>query len=197
MRKLLEAGVHFGHQTKRWNPKMKPYIYGARNGIHIVDLGKTVAAFDKAYDFVANVVASGAPVLFIGTKRQAQETIRDEATRCGQYYINQRWLGGLMTNFPTIKRRIARMLELRKYDEEDMKKEKLVHKWDRRKKKYVLEHGGVETRGIAVNVPYYAVNFENMLPANYVKEERETGGLTVAQIDDRLAELYNRLGIKK
>ena len=98
MRKLLESGVHFGHQTKRWNPKMKPYIYGARNGIHIVDLGKTVVAFDKAYDFVADVVASGAPVLFVGTKRQAQDVIAEEATRAGQFFITERWLGGTLTN---------------------------------------------------------------------------------------------------
>jgi small subunit ribosomal protein S2 len=109
MRKLLESGVHFGHQTKRWNPKMKPYIYGARNGIHIVDLGKTVAAFDKAYDFVANVVASGAPVLFIGTKRQAQDVIAEEAARAGQYFITERWLGGTLTNWKTIKSSIEKL----------------------------------------------------------------------------------------
>lgn len=103
MRKLLESGVHFGHQTKRWNPKMKPYIYGARNGIHIVDLGKTVVAFDKAYDFVADVVASGAPVLFVGTKRQAQDVIAEEATRAGQFFITERWLGGTLTNWKTIR----------------------------------------------------------------------------------------------
>lgn len=119
MKQLLECGVHFGHQTRRWNPKMKPYIFTERNGVYIIDLQKTVRGLDRAYDFIRNTAAEGGHVLFVGTKRQAQETIRDEATRCGQYYINQRWLGGLMTNFPTIKRRIARMLELRKYDEED------------------------------------------------------------------------------
>ncbi|MCL2326671.1 MAG: 30S ribosomal protein S2 [Proteobacteria bacterium] len=113
MRKLLESGVHFGHQTKRWNPKMKPYIYGARNGIHIVDLGKTVQAFDRAYDFVANVVASGAPVLFVGTKRQAQDVIAEEAARAGQYHITQRWLGGTLTNWKTIRSSIEK---LRMYD---------------------------------------------------------------------------------
>lgn len=113
MRKLLESGVHFGHQTKRWNPKMKPYIYGARNGIHIVDLGKTVVAFDKAYDFISNVVASGAPVLFVGTKRQAQDVIAEEAARAGQYYITERWLGGTLTNWKTIRSSIEK---LRNYD---------------------------------------------------------------------------------
>ena len=109
MRKLLESGVHFGHQTKRWNPKMKPYIYGARNGIHIVDLGKTVVAFDKAYDFVADVVASGAPVLFVGTKRQAQDVIAEEATRAGQFFITERWLGGTLTNWKTIRSSIEKL----------------------------------------------------------------------------------------
>ena len=109
MRKLLESGVHFGHQTKRWNPKMKPHIYGARNGIHIVDLGKTVVAFDKAYDFVADVVASGAPVLFVGTKRQAQDVIAEEATRAGQFFITERWLGGTLTNWKTIRSSIEKL----------------------------------------------------------------------------------------
>ena len=109
MRKLLEAGVHFGHQTKRWNPKMKTYIFGARNGIHIIDLGKTVQAFDKAYDFVANTVASGAPILFVGTKRQAQDVIAEEAARAGQFCITQRWLGGTLTNWRTIRGSIEKL----------------------------------------------------------------------------------------
>ena len=119
MKQLLECGVHFGHQTRRWNPKMKPYIFTERNGVYIIDLQKTVKGLDKAYDFIRTVVSEGGRILFVGTKRQAQETIRDEAERCGQYYINQRWLGGLMTNFPTIRKRVQRMLELRKHDEED------------------------------------------------------------------------------
>ncbi len=109
MRKLLESGVHYGHQTKRWNPKMKPYIYGARNDIHIIDLGKTVVAFDKAYDFVSSVVASGAPVLFVGTKRQAQDVIAEEAQRAGQFYITDRWLGGTLTNWKTIRSSIEKL----------------------------------------------------------------------------------------
>jgi small subunit ribosomal protein S2 len=119
MKQLLECGVHFGHQTRRWNPKMKPYIFTERNGVYIIDLQKTVRGLDKAYDFIRGTAASGGTVLFVGTKRQAQDTIRDEANRCGQHFINQRWLGGLMTNFPTIRKRVHRMLELRKYDEEN------------------------------------------------------------------------------
>ena len=119
MKQLLECGVHFGHQTRRWNPKMRPYIFTERNGVYIIDLQKTVKGLDRAYNFIRTVVSEGGHILFVGTKRQAQETIRDEASRCGQFYINQRWLGGLMTNFPTIRKRVQRMLELRKYDEED------------------------------------------------------------------------------
>jgi small subunit ribosomal protein S2 len=108
MRQLLEAGVHFGHQTRRWNPKMKPYIFGARNGIYIIDLQKTVKMFRTAYDFVVDAVARGGDVLFVGTKRQAADIIMEEAQRCGMYYINYRWLGGMLTNFQTIKRSIER-----------------------------------------------------------------------------------------
>jgi len=109
MKQLLEAGVHFGHQTKRWNPKMKPYIYGARNGIYIIDLQKTVSLFKTAYDFVVDAVAQGGSVLFVGTKKQAQEAIKEEAERCGMYFVNHRWLGGTMTNFVTIRLGIERL----------------------------------------------------------------------------------------
>jgi small subunit ribosomal protein S2 len=112
MKQLLECGVHFGHQTRRWNPKMKPYIFTERNGVYIVDLQKTVKGLEKAYDFLREVSKSGGSVLFVGTKKQAQETIRDESVRCGQFFITHRWLGGLLTNFPTIKKRVARMVEL-------------------------------------------------------------------------------------
>jgi small subunit ribosomal protein S2 len=108
MRQLLEAGVHFGHQTRRWNPKMKPYIFGARNGIYIIDLQKTVGLFRKAYSFMSETVARGGSVLFVGTKKQAQDTVAEEATRAGQYYVNNRWLGGTLTNFKTIKTRIEK-----------------------------------------------------------------------------------------
>jgi small subunit ribosomal protein S2 len=109
MKQLLEAGVHFGHQTSKWNPKMKPYIFGARNGIHILDLQKTVALFKEAYDFVVDAVSRGGKVLFVGTKRQAQEAIREEAARSGQFSVTNRWLGGLLTNFQTVSKSLERM----------------------------------------------------------------------------------------
>ncbi|MDR1915568.1 MAG: 30S ribosomal protein S2 [Synergistaceae bacterium] len=116
MKQLLECGVHFGHQTRRWNPKMKPYIFTERNGIYIIDLQKTVKGLEKAYEFVREVSQNGGSLLFVGTKRQAQDPIRDEALRCGQYFINQRWLGGLLTNFATIRKRVNRMVELEGMD---------------------------------------------------------------------------------
>jgi len=109
MKELLEAGVHFGHQTKRWNPKMKPYIFGARNGIYIIDLQKTVRMFKSAYDFIVDVAAGGKSVLFVGTKKQAREAIYEEANRCEMYYVHNRWLGGMLTNFQTIKKSIDRL----------------------------------------------------------------------------------------
>jgi len=112
MKQLLEAGVHFGHQTRRWNPKMKPYIFGARNGIYIIDLQKTVRLFKRAYSFVQDTVANGGSVLFVGTKKQAQDAILEEAARCGQYYVNQRWLGGMLTNFSTIKHSIDKLNQI-------------------------------------------------------------------------------------
>jgi small subunit ribosomal protein S2 len=117
MKQLLESGVHFGHQTRRWNPKMKPYIFAERNGIYIVDLQKTVKGLERAYDFLREVSKGGGSVLFVGTKRQAQETIAEEAQRCGQFYINQRWLGGLLTNFQTIARRVRYMIRLQEMEE--------------------------------------------------------------------------------
>ena len=112
MKELLEAGVHFGHQTKRWNPKMKEYIFGERNGIYIIDLQKTLKLFKEAMRFVGEMSSQGKIVLFVGTKRQAQEAIAEEATRCGMYYVNQRWLGGLLTNHVTIQKSIKRLKEL-------------------------------------------------------------------------------------
>ena len=109
MKELLEAGVHFGHQTKRWNPKMKPFIFGARNGIYIIDLQKTVRMFKTAYDFIADTVAKGKPLLFVGTKKQARESIYEEANRCEMFYVHNRWLGGMLTNFQTIKKSIDRL----------------------------------------------------------------------------------------
>ena len=118
MKDLLEAGVHFGHQTKRWCPKMKPYVYGARNGIYIIDLQKTVRYFKSAYNFVKDSVQNGNTVLFVGTKKQAQDSVAEEASRCGMYYVNERWLGGMLTNFNTIQKRIEKLRELEKMEEE-------------------------------------------------------------------------------
>lgn len=117
MKQLLEAGVHFGHQTRRWNPKMRPFIYTERNGIHIIDLQKTVSALDNAYNFVQDVTRQGGKVLFVGTKKQAQDAVAEEAGRAGQYYVNQRWLGGLLTNFRTIQQRLRRLEDLEQMKE--------------------------------------------------------------------------------
>ncbi len=113
MKQLLEAGVHFGHQTRRWNPKMAPYIFTERNGIYIIDLQKTVVKLEEAYNFVRDLSVEGKSVLFVGTKKQAMESVKEEAERAGAYYVNARWLGGMLTNFTTIRRRIARLKQLR------------------------------------------------------------------------------------
>jgi small subunit ribosomal protein S2 len=119
MKQLLECGVHFGHQTRRWNPKMKPYIFTERNGIYIIDLQKTVKGLEKAYDFIREVSKGGGSLLMVGTKRQAQEPIRNESLKAGQFYINQRWLGGLLTNFQTIRKRVTRMVELQQMEADE------------------------------------------------------------------------------
>src|SRR5256714_5751988 len=131
MKELLEAGVHFGHQTKRWNPKMQKYMFGERNGIYIIDLQKTLKKFREAYAFVRDLAAGGGTVLFVGTKKQAQETVFDEATRCGMFYVNQRWLGGTLTNFETIRKSIARLKKI-----EEMKE---AGEYERLPKKEALE----------------------------------------------------------
>ena len=118
MKQLLEAGVHFGHQTRRWNPKMAEYIFTERNGIYIIDLQKTVKKIEEAYDFIRSVAADGGEILFVGTKKQAQETIKEEAIRVGMHYVDARWLGGMLTNFKTIKKRIERLAQLHKMEED-------------------------------------------------------------------------------
>ena len=118
MKQLLEAGVHFGHQTRRWNPKMAPYIFAERNGIYIIDLQQTLGLIDEAYDFMRKVGETGKPVLFVGTKKQAQAAIKDEAERCGMYFVNERWLGGMLTNHKTISKRIERLAEIRQTQED-------------------------------------------------------------------------------
>ena len=118
MKQLLEAGVHFGHQTRRWNPKMAPYIYTERNGIYIIDLQKSVGKVDEAYQAISDIAADGGTILFVGTKKQAQDAIKTEAERCGMYFVNERWLGGMLTNFKTIKSRIARLKDIERMSED-------------------------------------------------------------------------------
>ena len=118
MKQLLEAGVHFGHQTRRWNPKMAPYIYTERNGIYIIDLQKSVGKVDEAYNAVKDIVANGGSILFVGTKKQAQDSIKTEAERCGMYFVNERWLGGMLTNFKTIQSRIKRLKDIERMAED-------------------------------------------------------------------------------
>ena len=118
MKQLLEAGVHFGHQTRRWNPKMAPYIYTERNGIYIIDLQKTVGLIDDAFDAVSDITAQGGIILFVGTKKQAQDAIRTEAQRCGMFYVNERWLGGMLTNFKTIQSRVKRLKDIEKMEQD-------------------------------------------------------------------------------
>lgn len=141
MKQLLEAGVHFGHQTRRWNPKMAPYIYTERNGIYIIDLQKTVVMIDEAYAKIKEIVADGGSILFVGTKKQAQDSIKMEAERCGMFYVNERWLGGMLTNFKTIKSRINRLREIERMSEDGTfdvlpKKEviQLRKEWDKLEK---------------------------------------------------------------
>ncbi len=157
MKELLEAGVHFGHQTRRWNPKMAPYIFGARNGIHIIDLQKTVQFFKTAYNFVVERVADGGLVLFVGTKKQAQDAIAEEAKRCGMFYVNHRWLGGMLTNFLTISRSIARLKEF-----ETMKEDGTLRRFPKKeilmmeKKAAKLERslGGIKNMGRLPDIVY-------------------------------------------
>ncbi len=147
MKQLLESGVHFGHQTRRWNPKMKKYIYAERNDIHIIDLQQTVAQAEVAYQFVRDIAASGKPILFVGTKKQAQEAIKSEAERCGMYYINNRWLGGTLTNYKTIKSRIERLNkinQMEKLGELDLLPKKEVAKLLEERDKLEANLGGIK-----------------------------------------------------
>ena len=142
MKQLLEAGVHFGHQTRRWNPKMATYIYTERNGIYIIDLQKTVKKLEEAYSFVRDIAANGQSLLFVGTKKQAQEAIKEEASRCGMYYVNARWLGGMMTNFKTMRTRVDRLNQLKKMQEDgtfDMLPKKEVMKLLGEIEKFVVD----------------------------------------------------------
>lgn len=147
MKEMLEAGVHFGHETKRWDPKMKPYIYGARNGIYIIDLQKTVQLFKEAYNFIRDVASKGDYILFVGTKKQAQESIYEEATRCNMFYVNRRWLGGMLTNFQTVKKSIDQLNKLETMKNDDIysllpKKE--VLQLEKQRKRLEKSLGGIK-----------------------------------------------------
>lgn len=147
MKQLLEAGVHFGHQTRRWNPKMAEYIFTERNGIYIIDLQKTVKKVEEAYYFIREVAMNGQGVLFVGTKKQAQDSIKEEAERCGMFYVNQRWLGGMLTNFRTIRSRIERLKELERMEEDgtfDVLPKKEVIKLRHEKEKLEKNLGGIK-----------------------------------------------------
>jgi len=183
MKELLESGVHFGHQTNRWNPKMKPYIYTSRNGIYIIDLQQTVGLFDAAYKFVVDMVASGKELLFVGTKKQAQESIKTEAERCAMPYVNQRWLGGMLTNFTTIKKSIDRLNTIDDMFEDDSisaftKKETLVLQREREKLRKVL--GGIrDMKGLPGGI--FIIDPRKELIA--VKEGKNLGIPIVAVVD--------------
>ena len=183
MKQLLEAGVHFGHQTRRWNPKMKPYIFGARNGIYIIDLQKTVRYFRTAYSFIRDVSQKGEKVLFVGTKKQAQDSIVEEAVRSGQFYVNNRWLGGMLTNFSTIKRSIDRLKKIEAMSEDgtfDLLLKKEVLQLEREKAKLEKSLGGIKnmTR-LPAAVFIVDPNKEDIA----VKEARKLGIPVVAVVD--------------
>ena len=147
MKQLLEAGVHFGHQTRRWNPKMAPYIYTERNGIYIIDLQKSVGMVDDAYNAIADIVSNGGTILFVGTKKQAQDAVKAEAERCGMYYVNERWLGGMLTNFKTIESRIKRLKDIRRMSEDgtfDVLPKKEVIKLNKELEKLEKNLGGIK-----------------------------------------------------
>jgi len=148
MKQLLEAGVHFGHQTRRWNPKMAEFIFAERNGIYIIDLQKTVRKVDEAYKAVSEIIANGGEILFVGTKKQAQESIKEEAIRCGMHYVNERWLGGMLTNFKTMQSRVARLKDLEKMNEDgrmELLPKKEVAKLNHEMEKLQRNLGGMKT----------------------------------------------------
>jgi len=183
MKELLEAGVHFGHQTKRWNPKMKEYIFGERNGIYIVDLQKTLKLFKDAMRFVAEQAAQGKTVLFVGTKRQAQEAIAEEATRCQQYYVNQRWLGGLLTNMTTVQRSIKRLKDLDSLATEsgwEGRAKKEVGRLERERKHLQQNLAGIKEMS---GLPDLLFVIDSNKEAIAVKEARKLGIPVVAVVD--------------
>jgi small subunit ribosomal protein S2 len=183
MKELLEAGVHFGHQTKRWNPKMKEYIFGERNGIYIVDLQKTLKLFKDAMRYVGEMAAQGKTVLFVGTKRQAQEAIAEEATRCSQYYVNQRWLGGLLTNIVTVQRSIKRLKELDSMSTDNAyegRAKKEVGRLERERKHLQQNLAGIKDMN---GLPDLLFVIDSNKEAIAVKEARKLGIPVVAVVD--------------
>ena len=183
MKQLLEAGVHFGHQTRRWNPKMAPYIYTNRNGIHIIDLQKSVGMIDDAYNAVVDIVANGGTVLFVGTKKQAQDSIAAEAQRCGMFYVNERWLGGMLTNFRTIRSRIDRLKAIERMSEDGTfdvlpKKEviQLKKEWDKLEKNL----GGIKDMTRVPDVIYVVDSKKERICV----QEAETLGIPLIGIAD-------------
>jgi len=183
MKQLLEAGVHFGHQTRRWNPKMKPFIFGERNGIHIIDLQQTLHYFEIAYEFVVNLVAQGGKILFVGTKKQAQETVKEEAERCGMYYVVNRWLGGTLTNFRTIRQSVEKLKKLETWFEDGTierftKKERL--KLERLKNKLEKNLAGIKNMETLPQALYIVDPVHEEIA---VREARKLGIPIVAIVD--------------
>ena len=183
MKELLEAGVHFGHQTRRWNPKMAPYIYTERNGIHIIDLQKTVGMVDDSYNAIFDIVSQGGTILFVGTKKQAQETVQIEADRCGMYYVNERWLGGMLTNFKTIRSRVERLKKIEKMAEDgtfDVLPKKEVQKLTKEKDKLTRNLGGIKEMRRLPD----AVFVVDPKKEHIAIQEAQTLGLTIFGIAD-------------
>ncbi len=183
MKQLLEAGVHFGHQTRRWNPKMATYIYTERNGIYIIDLQKTVKKLEEAYNFVRDTSANGGNILFVGTKKQAQDAIKEEAARCGGYYVNARWLGGMLTNFRTMRTRIDRLAQLRKMEADGTfamlpKKEVIKHQGEIEKLEKYL--GGVKEMK---KIPAAMFIVDPRKERNAIAEAKKLGIPVVAIVD--------------
>ena len=183
IKQLLEAGVHFGHHTRRWNPKMAEYIFTERNGIYIIDLQKTVKKFDEAYMFVRDLAANGGTLLFVGTKKQAADAIKEEAEKCGMYYVNVRWPGGMMTNFKTIKKSITRLNTLTKMSEDgtwDLLPKKEVAALQKELADLEKNYGGIKTM---VELPSAVFIVDTKKEANAVKEAKKLGIPVIAIVD--------------
>ncbi|MBN2058720.1 MAG: 30S ribosomal protein S2 [Candidatus Saganbacteria bacterium] len=183
MKELLEAGVHFGHQSKRWNPKMKRFIYASRNDIHVIDLNKTIPMVEQAYEFIRKTIANSGTMLFVGTKKQAQEAIEQEAQRCGMFFVNQRWMGGTLTNFKTLKKNIARLNDIEKMKEDgtfDLLPKKEVILIEREHRKLVRGLGGIRQMS---NLPAIVFIVDTKKEQTAVNEARKLGIPIVAIVD--------------